>query len=77
MRFGDTVLAVVFWVCVGGVSMISIGTFLVILEDGLFLNRKREAASNARRQAMYDAEGRVYREQERVRIQARNAEVSK
>jgi hypothetical protein len=26
---------------------------------------------------MYDAEGRVYREQERVRIQARNAEVSK
>jgi TolB-like protein len=57
--------------------MISIGTFLVILEDGLFLNRKREAASNARRQAMYDAEGRVYREQERVRIQARNAEVSK
>ena len=72
MRLNDLVLDLIFWFCVAGVSTISIGTLLLILEDGLHLNKQNEARAHALELARYEKEAQLYREAERQRIHARN-----
>jgi hypothetical protein len=72
MRLNDLVLDAIFWFSVAVGSTLFIGTFLLILEDGLHLNKKREQEAHARQLAKYEAEARLYREAERQRIRARN-----
>jgi hypothetical protein len=73
MRLSDNVLIVILMIDLGAIVCVLMGTFLLILEEGLYLTKDRKVAGHARLQAKYAAEGRVYREQER----ARAAEVSK
>lgn len=72
MRLPDLMLDLVFWFCVGVGSTLLIGTFLLILEDGLHLTKQKEQAAHARQLAKYEDEARLYREAERQRISARN-----
>lgn len=72
MRLNDLALDAIFWFSVAVGSTLFIGTFLLILEDGLYLNKQREQEAHARQLAEYEAEARLYREAERQRIRARN-----
>jgi multidrug efflux pump subunit AcrA (membrane-fusion protein) len=72
MRLNDLVLDAIFWFTVAAGSTITVGTVLLILEDGLYLNKKNEARAHALELAKYEAEARLYREAERQRIRARN-----
>lgn len=72
MRLDDNVLAVIVMVCLGGIVCLLMGTFLLIMEEGLHLNRKQARAAEVRDRKKWDEYGKQYRRDELLRQRAKN-----